>query len=228
MAAGAAATIGDRTTAGASRIRHRTHASAPAVARTASVHDALSDAAADRLSRALARGDSAALASLYELRFEWMLTLLRRSTRRDESFAMDCAQDAWMRVARAPARCTSAAALDAWLRRVALSAALDRLRSDAARRVREAEAARVSDGVRAPSALADALASIESVRDALERAMARCSPDDRGLLVMRFRAEMTLGQIGAACGLGAAAVDSRLRRLIGALKESGGHEEETR
>lgn len=218
MAAGGAAMFGDRTAAKHPRSRRRPHASPPA-AGSASVDDFLTDAAAERLSRGLARGDPAALATLYELRFDWMISLLQRSTRRDESFAMDCAQDAWMRVARTPARCASAVALDAWLRRVALSAALDRLRSDAARRVREAEAVRVSDGVRSPSALAHALESIESVRDALDRAMMRSSPDDRGMLLMRFRAGMTLGQIGAACGLGAAAVDSRLRRLLAAMKD---------
>lgn len=182
----------------------------------------LTDAAAQRLSDGIARGDPTALAELYETRFDWMLDLVMRTTRRDESFALDCAQDAWMRVARGPVRCASAASLDAWLRRVALTAALDRVRSDAARRAREFE---VGDRARRQTAefvdeVEGTLESIDSVKEALSLALERCGSDDRALLLMRFRAGMTLGQIAAACGLGAAAVDSRLRRLLASMRET--------
>lgn len=171
----------------------------------------LDDAAAQRMTHGIVQGDSAALASLYEARFDWMLILIQRTTRRDESFALDCVQDAWLRIARSPVRCANAAALDGWLRRVALSAALDRVRSDAARRMREVTAA---------SEIRSALAAIESLQGELRAALAQCSTDDRGLLLMRYRAGMTLAQIGAACGLGAAAVDSRLRRLLISLRST--------
>jgi RNA polymerase sigma factor (sigma-70 family) len=169
----------------------------------------LDDAAAQRVTHGMVQGDSAALALLYEARFDWMLMLIQRSTRRDESFALDCVQDAWLRIARSPVACDSVAALDGWLRRVALSSALDRVRSDAARRVRE---------MTARSEVRSTIASIEALRSELRAAMEACASDDRGLLLMRYRAGMTIAQIGAACGLGSAAIDSRLRRLLSSLR----------
>jgi len=179
----------------------------------------LTDATVRRLTHRLVLGDASALAVLYEARFNWMLMLLQRTTRRDESFSLDCAQDAWLRVARAPVCCESAAMLDAWLRRVALSAALDRVRSDAARRLREITHARVH-AHEAASELHSMLQSIDSLSDALGKALDRCGSDERGVLLMRFRAGMTLGQIAASCGVGTAAIDSRLRRLLSSLRAS--------
>ncbi len=177
----------------------------------------LSDSDARRLGRALLAGDGAALAELYDARFEWMVSLIQACTRRDEAFALDCVQDAWLRIARAPARFDGAAALDAWLRRVALSAALDRLRSEASRRLRESKAAAAE--------LRGSLRSIDSVRAALDSALDQCASEEHGLLFMRFRAGMSVRQIAAACGLGAAAVDSRLRRVLASLREAMEREE---
>lgn len=150
------------------------------------------------------------LAELYSARFDWTAAIVIGATRRDEAFALDCVQDAWLRVARSPALCGSAPALDAWLRRVVLSAALDRLRSDAARVLREAKAA----------ALDSSLRSLDTARAALDSALDQCDQEERGLLLMRFRAGMTVKQIAAACGLGSAAIDSRLRRLLAWMRES--------
>lgn len=172
----------------------------------------LTDSAVRTLSDRLVKGDPAALAELYEARFDWMLAMLMRLTRRDESFTLDCVQDAWLRIARAPLRVPCVGALDAWLRRVAVSAALDRLRSDAARRLRERRVAHTE--------VRSTLQSIESLRAALLAAVEQSDGEARGLLLMRFRAGMTLAQIAAACGIGAAAVDSRLRRLLGSLQDA--------
>jgi len=177
----------------------------------------LSDDEAQRLTQGLMAGDPTALAELYETRFEWMVELVVRGTRRDESFALDCVQDAWMRVARAPVRVDSVAALDAWLRRVALSAALDRIRCDASRVLREARVAAVEVDA--------SIQSIEAARAALHTALAQCAGEERSLLLMRFRAGMTVRQIAAACGLGAASVDSKLRRLLASLRASMEREE---
>lgn len=188
--------------------------------------ESLSDSDARRWSDAIVDGDAMALASLYDARFEWMRRVLERATKRDEPFVLDCVQDAWLRVAQRPVRCSSAASLDAWLRRVALSAALDRVRADASRRWREVAVARErpdaapdSNRSRAES-LARQVESIDSVRTALHHALDSVDARDHALLVMRFRAGMTLSQIAAACGLGAAAVDSRLRRAMHRLKEA--------
>lgn len=161
------------------------------------------DELARSLSARLARGDADALAALYESRFDWMVGLLARVTRRDDSFVLDCAQDAWIRIASRPVPCPDAARLDAWLRRVALSCALDRLRSDASRVLRERS-----------SALPEAIeASIEGIESA-QRALASADAESTGLLLMRYRAGMTVRQIGRAIGLGPAAAESRLRRAL--------------
>lgn len=192
----------------------------------------LDDHAAASLSTRMVAGETEALGALYEARVDWMIALLARTIRRDESFVHDCVQDAWLRIARQPVRCPTVAALDGWLRRVALSAALDRLRSEGARRLRErATAGRDRRGRELGSArstidpshgAAHERRTLTATLDAIEslhRALDRSGAEERGLLLLRYRAGLTIAQIGATLGVGAAAVDSRLRRALGALRD---------
>ncbi len=224
----------------------------------------------DALTARLVAGDPDALAALYEAHFDRMVATIRRIARRDESFALDCAQDAWIRIARHPVRCPTAAALTAWLRRVAISAVLDRLRSDASRRLRELAWAApapsdrgerwsrrapprdpIDDRANDPrrdraegwpkrstrsrartlasadaiptSDAAEAIEMIESIersQRALRMALESSAADVGSLLILRFRAGLTIAQIGGLLGLGPAAVDSRLRRAIRRLRDA--------
>lgn len=164
------------------------------------------DAWAARVSGGVAAGSRESLAALYEAKFDWLYATVRRATRCDESFALDCVQDAMVRVATKLVRLESAASLDAWLRRVVLTAALDRLRAE------RSQAMRVKRGGAKPARELDGTVS------AIEEELARLAHDDRNLLRLRFARGLTLQQLGEHLGLAPKAIDSRIRRLLARLR----------
>lgn len=167
------------------------------------------DAWAARVSAGVAAGSRESLASLYEAKFDLLFATARGATRRDESFALDCVQDAMIRVATGLGRLRSAASLDAWLRRVVLSAALDRLRKER------------SDASRAIVAGTDRLERLVDPASEIEAELIRLDQlvrDDRSLLTLRFVGGLTLQQLAEHLGLAPKAVDSRLRRIVARLR----------
>lgn len=162
---------------------------------------------AECTARAVA-GDRAAYEALFRMRCAFVEDEAARRLGRRRDLVDDVAQDAWLRVARGPRRCPDAASLDAWLRRVVRSAAIDLLRSELARRAREERAA-----MERPEAV-DFLSDVELLeqvrRDAA--ALGGISADERAALELRARADATLAQLARWLGIGPAAVDSRLRR----------------
>ncbi|MFO0962238.1 MAG: sigma-70 family RNA polymerase sigma factor [Phycisphaerales bacterium] len=170
--------------------------------------DAPEDRRARSLTDAVVSGDREAYAQLFRLRCDFVEECAARALRHRRDLAPDAAQEAWIRVARAPVRCPCAAALDAWLRRVATTAAIDLLRSELARRVREQRVARTRGEA---CAFVDDAGALAQARAELE-ALAQLAPGDRALLELRARAGGTVSQLAAALGIGAAAIDSRLRR----------------
>lgn len=165
---------------------------------------------AHRTSRAISSGDGVALAELFERRFDRLVAMVRARTRCDQSFALDCAQDTFVRVAERLPPLGSLAALDAWLTRTALRCALDRLRCDAARARRDggAEVARGTHQELQAQAMDEELAMLE----------AALPPEPRALLRLRHAAGLTVGQIALHLGLGEDAVESRLRRAMQAAR----------
>lgn len=167
------------------------------------------DAQAQGWTARMVRGDRTALAEVFHARCVLVERFAERTLGHRADLVPDAAQEAWLRVARRPVECASAGALDAWLRCVTAAAALDLLRADLARRARERRAAlarpEATDHARA---FVQDAALLETVRHAVERLAA----EDRAVLELRARTTGTLRQLGAALGLGPAAVDSRLRR----------------
>lgn len=171
------------------------------------------DAWARRISHEIAAGSRDALGELFAHRFDRLVALVSARTRCDESFALDCVQDAFLRVAESLPPLVSLAALDAWLAKAALSAAIDRLRSDAGRRRRKARpsSGRDEPPVDSEISLADEIASLE----------ARLDDEQRLLLRLRHAAGLTIHQIARHLGLGEAATESRLRRANDAARQTG-------
>lgn len=161
---------------------------------------------ARRTSGGVASGSRAALASLYQARFDMLFRFVRSRTRRDDAFVLDCVHDAWVRVVRSLPALRSLAALDAWLVRAALSAALDRLKGERARSEREALHRTTSRST---------VDSIES----LDRELAELSDDDRSLLQLRFWRGLSIAHIAAAFGIGEKAAEMRVRRAVARLHE---------
>src|SRR5262249_17749186 len=85
------------------------------------------------LTNAVVAGDRHAYERLFLLRCDYVEGEAARRLGRRRDLAPDAAQEAWLRVARAPRRCESAPHLDAWLSRVVASTAIDILRNELAR-----------------------------------------------------------------------------------------------
>jgi RNA polymerase sigma-70 factor (ECF subfamily) len=135
-----------------------------------------------------------------------LYSMLKQSTRRDESFLLDCVQEAMLRIATKLQRIDSHRALDVWLKRVVLNAALDRLR---------AERSQLERMRHVPSR--DAQID-EDPSEMLEQELARLPHDDRSLLHLRFARGLTLQQLSEHLGLAPRAIDSRIRRLIARVR----------
>lgn len=101
-------------------------------------HDrAQRDAAVGAETRSMVAGDPAALAVVFDRYYALVLGECRRRLGPQSPLIEDATQEAWLRVARRPVLCHSEGQLLAWLRAVAMSASIDLLRSELARRSRE-------------------------------------------------------------------------------------------
>ena len=166
------------------------------------------DVDAHALTVAITRGDRDALGRLFDRYYTMILNECRKSSGSTSMLAEDAAQEAWLRVARRPVECSSAGQLAAWLRKVAMSASIDLLRSELARRVRERAVSRTNDeAVR----FLDEHDRLEEARIAL-MSLERDTSDGALLLALRTRSEVTVAQLAKSLGIGASALDSKLRR----------------
>lgn len=168
----------------------------------------LSDAAVDRCTTRMARGDRAAYERLFMARCAFVESEAARRLGQRRDLAEDAAQEAWIRVARHPRHCASAACLDGWLRRVVRSAAIDLLRSELTRRAREMLVAR--DRAEAVAFLRDHELLEQIRQDAAD--IEGLSAEDRFLFELKVRTDATTARLAAWLGVGRAAVDSKLRR----------------
>lgn len=173
------------------------------------------DAWAARVSLGVQRGERDALAEFYSAWFDRCRALASRATGRDESFCLDVVQDAMVKAAGGLRRVETAAELSAWMRRVVLSCAMDRLRDEAARERRQ----RVAAGLRGASAELDA-ATAERMAW-LEGELSGCTAEERALLRQRIVNRATLEQAGAMIGATGTVAHGRVRRLIEALRRAG-------
>lgn len=177
---------------------------AAAVDSTSSPDDAL----VESLTARMTAGDAAAYEAVFRLRCRLVEAEAARRLGRRRDLSEDVAQETWLRVARAPRRCPSAASLDGWLRCIVRSVAIDLLRSELARRCREEQAA---------LSRAEAVAFLEELevleeirREVVElRGITR---EERSLLELQARTGATVARLAAWLGIGRSALDSRLRR----------------
>jgi RNA polymerase sigma factor (sigma-70 family) len=163
----------------------------------------------------LAAGDADALAAFYESWFDHAYALARAITRRDESFCLDVVQDSFVRVIRGRhtlARIVDDDHLARWMSHVVHASALDALKIEARRVLRERVAGDAAVR-RQRHGLADEIESIAHVLDSV-------SPSDRALLRLRFGSELTLRAAGEALGLTTFSAHARIRRLLRKLRDA--------
>lgn len=125
----------------------------------------------------------------------------------DAGAAEDIAQEAFLAAIRALDRFDRRRPFGPWLHRIAVNRAIDWAR---ARRLRsEVE---LAESFPAPNA-------VGAPGDDVLAALARLSPEQRAVIVMRYLLELTPGEIAEALDLPRGTVNSRLRRGLDALGE---------
>lgn len=172
--------------------------------------DCVDDARVARWTDSMVRGDRTAYEALFRARCAFVERESARALGLRRDLAEDVSQEVWLRVARRPVVAPSTASLDAWLRRVVRSAAIDVLRSELSRRLREGLVARErAEAVR----FLDDHELLESLKREVD-AIQGITPEERALLELKARTDATTARLASWLGLGAAAVDSRLRRAV--------------
>lgn len=166
------------------------------------------------LTRAIARGDDRAFERFYNDHFEPAYAMARALTRRDESFCLDVVQDAMLKAARSMRPLDSQDDLNAWMRRVVHTAALDRLRAERRRLARER--------ARAQDERAEQRLALADERIAWLRAQIDDLPsEDRALLLFRFARARTIEATADAHALTPGAAHGRIRRALDRLRSAG-------
>ena len=135
----------------------------------------------------------------------------------DLDAACDSAQLAWIKAWQRLPSVREPERLRAWLIAIAANEARQHLRAHRRRRVREITPVRHDD----PPGQ-DSVTTIDRLD--LDAALVRLEPADRGLLAMRYLAGLSAEEIGAATGLTASGVRTRLSRLIARLREDLDHD----
>lgn len=144
--------------------------------------------------------------------FDDLVEQIRRDTRRDEHFAADAVQDAFVKAIRGIPIMQHESEVRAWFHRVALRSAIDRVRAERRRIRRERN---VSTEVRA-----DETGSREEELAVLQDRLRALDHDAAYLVDARIRFGWTLERIGRSLGLRPGAVDGRLRRVLTQLRDA--------
>jgi RNA polymerase sigma-70 factor (ECF subfamily) len=132
---------------------------------------------------------------------------------RDREHARDAVQEALIRAWRDLPGLRDPERFDAWLYRLLSNAAIDEVRRRR-RRVVEVDITTIDVSVHDDpiSAFAD--------RDALDRALARLSPEHRALVVLHYYLGLSVPEAAAAMGISLGTAKSRLHRAIGSLRRT--------
>jgi RNA polymerase sigma-70 factor (ECF subfamily) len=170
--------------------------------------DGVDDARVAQWTQAMARGERAAYESLFRARCGFVEREAGRRLGSRRDLADDVAQETWLRIARRPLEFASVPSLDAWLRQVVRSAAIDMMRSELSRRLRESAVARErEESVRFLDDF-DLLESLKQEVDAIDG----LTSEERALFELKVRNDATTARLAGWIGIGPAAVDSKLRR----------------
>ncbi len=185
--------------------------------------DARRDEQARRWVAGVRRGDARALEGVYRAWFDVLVRAVCEWTRRDEAFAMDAVQDAMVKLIDKAPEVTGEGHLGAWLKRAALSAAIDRIRKESrsARREVQREIGR-GVGRGAGEGVVDAdggevLVEAE-MKVGVEQLLAELSVVDQELVRERIGRGRELKAVGEGTGMSVGAVQGRVRRILAGLQ----------
>jgi RNA polymerase sigma-70 factor, ECF subfamily len=131
---------------------------------------------------------------------------------RDPERAQDAVQEALIEAWRDMPGLRDPDRLDAWLHRLLVRSCYRLAKRDRRRQITEIPLAFDHD-----RATIDGLEGI-GLRDELDRALARLSPDQRTILVLAYYADLSLADVSAALGIPIGTAKSRLHRAANALR----------
>ena len=151
----------------------------------------------------------------YRDRFDSLVIRAQAMTRFDEATCLDLVQDTMLKIATSMPRFNDEQQLNAWINRLIINGARDRIRS--ASRLHRREASRAAPEQAQPTN--DDQVALRKHLDALDEEQVH-------LLQTRYAFGWTLRQIGERIGLGTSSVDHRLRIALDQLRTN--YDEETR
>lgn len=165
------------------------------------------------ITRSMADGDSRALATFYEFAFDIMYHEAVRISGRCEQTCLDIVQEAMLKAIRSMKTLESPAAVSAWSRAVAKSAAYDWLRKETRNR-------KLETGVPLRNSDDDQDRLLDAARLLWIEEQLRGLPDGlQSLISLRYRMGWSLKKIGQSVGLKSGAVDGRIQRAIETLRK---------
>jgi RNA polymerase sigma-70 factor (ECF subfamily) len=178
------------------------------------------DDAARELTRAVSRGDRAALERFYTARFDGVYAAARRVTGRDEAFCLDVVQEVMLKVARKMRPMRTAEELERWIWRVVRTTSADLLKMDRRRAARESRRR-----VPSPPPRPDAAALAAEAAERIALGLSRLPEAEAALVVQRAARERTLADLAADTGTTPGAVHGRVRRAVAKLAKATGAQE---
>lgn len=172
------------------------------------LQDGQDQPATRQLTSAIASGSTEAFAVFYELWFDRCLESAMKMTGFDEATALDLVQDTMMKAATQLPRFDEERQLRAWLDRVLLNGARDRIRAETRRRKREA------------GSLGNKLERMpQEELEELDVHLQSLDDQQREILRLRFSLGWSLQKIGNALRLGGpGSIDGRIRRALDQLR----------
>lgn len=177
---------------------------------------------AARVTRAVRGGSREALAEIYDRCANDVVNLLERSTRRDESFALDCLQEMFMKLAANPPIVDTHATLLAWMRVTALNVARTVIVAENRRQRRDAAHAAVGVHVEVHDEVhVEVHVEDPATRQALAEITRQLDENERMLLRLRHVEGMRIRSIAVALGATPQAIESALRRIVARLRSGG-------
>ena len=181
---------------------------------------------AARVTRAVRGGSREALAEIYDRCANDVVNLLERSTRRDESFALDCLQEMFMKLAANPPIVDTHATLLAWMRVTALNVARTVIVAENRRQRRDAAHATVEVQFEVHDEVHDEVhveVHVEdpATRQAIAEITRQLDEHEHMLLRLRHVEGMRIRSIAVALGATPQAIESALRRIVARLRSGG-------
>ena len=163
------------------------------------------------LARYVKQGSQDSFAELVARHLNFVYSTALRQVRISQA-AEDVTQLVFANLARKAGSLPNNVVLAGWLHRDARFTALDMLRSEKRRQVREQEASAVN--THAPNADP----GWEQIRPLLDEALNRMSSRDRDVLLLRFFEQRSLKEVGTALGSGEDAARKRVARALEKLR----------